>query len=356
MKCKSCGSKIKKNFNVCPNCGKKIIVKEKSKNINKKFFTISSIFLIIIILFICILSFFYSDIEKVKNSVVMLEVYNSRNELMATGSGFCAYKKNHIVTNFHVIEDAYSVKVVTDDKKKIESSGVLFFDREADLAVITIDGELKPLKIGNSSDLKVKSKVTAIGSPMGELNTISEGIISNIEEKDFIRISVLISHGSSGGVLLDNRNEVIGITSAGYDEAQNLNFAIPVNVLNKLYKENKDNKSKKFTELYNYINGDWEIVTDEDCTFHRVNDGVKKVRINAESAGGVGDIFSKTTSNPAYKIFDNKIGDVLDINYKLAGDENIYECNETWYSVTLDDGTEGFIWGGYQSMYVQEIR
>ena len=285
----------------------------------------------------------------------MLEVYNSRNELIATGSGFCAYKDNYIVTNFHVIDGAYSVKVITDDKKKIDSGGVVFFDKEEDLALITIDGKLKPLKIGNSNNLKIKSKVTAIGSPMGELNTVSEGIISNIDEKNLIRISVPISHGSSGGVLLNSRNEVIGITSAGYDEAQNLNFAINVNVLNELYKENKNNKTKSFIEVYNYI-GDYEIVTDEKCEFHTVNDGVKKVRITAESSGGVGDIFSKPTSNLAYKILDTQIGDILTINYKLAGDENIYECNETWYSVTLADGTEGFVWGGYQAMYVEEIR
>lgn len=334
----------------------------KNKNIislivkNKKItLIVSGVILLLIISLLLWQKLFISKIEDVKNSVVMLEVYNSRDELIATGSGFCAYKENYIVMNFHVIEGAYSVKVITDDKNYIDAEGVLFFSKEEDLAVITMDGKLKPLKIGNADNLKVKSNVTAIGSPMGELNTISEGIISNIDEKDLIRISVPISHGSSGGVLLNSRNEVIGITSAGYDEAQNLNFAINVNVLNKLFKENKNNKPKDFTQIYNYI-GDWEIVTDETCQFHIVNDGVKKVRITAESSAGVGDIFSKTTSNIAYKIYDNQVGDILNINYKLAGDENIYECNETWYSVTLSDGTEGFVWGGYQAMYVDEIR
>lgn len=327
------------------------------KGNNKKIKSLFIVLVITMIIFIGLLllpKIFGSNIENVKNSVVMLEVYNSRNELISTGSGFCAYKENYIVTNFHVIDGAYSVKVITDDKKEIDSSGVLFFSEEEDLSVITIDGELKPLKIGKSNNLKVQSKVTAIGSPMGELNTVSEGIISNIDEQNIIRISVPISHGSSGGVLLNSRNEVIGITSAGYDEAQNLNFAINVNVLNKLYEKKKHNKPIDFTEINNYV-GEWEIVTDEACTFHIVNDGVKQIRIAAESSAGVGDIFSKTTSNIAYKIYDNQIGDILNVNYKLVGDESIYECNETWYSVTLSDGTEGFVWGGYKSMYVNEI-
>ena len=323
---------------------------------NKKLtLIVSGVILLLIISLLLWQKLFTSKIEGVKNSVVMLEVYDSRNKLIATGSGFCAYKENYIVTNFHVIEGAYSVKVITDDKNYIDAEGVLFFSKEEDLAVITMDGKLTPLKIGNADNLKVKSKVTAIGSPMGELNTVSEGIISNIDEKDLIRISVPISHGSSGGVLLNGRNEVIGITSAGYDDAQNLNFAINVNGLNKLYEQNKNNKPKDFPQIYNNI-GDWDIATDEKCEFRIVNDGIKKIRITAESSAGVGDIFSKTLSNISYKIYDNQIGDVLTINYKLAGDENIYECNETWYSVSLSDGTEGFVWGGRQAMYVEEIR
>ena len=175
------------------------------------------------------------DIEEVKDSVVMIEVYGDSGDLLATGSGFCAYKDNWIITNFHVIEGAKSIKVETDSHQKYSAEKIVFFNKVQDIAVLSINGHLNPLKLGDSSNIKTKDKVTTIGSPKGELNTVSEGIISNVDNKAQIRISAPISHGSSGGVLLNHKNEVIGITSAGYDDAQNLNFAINISLLNNLY-------------------------------------------------------------------------------------------------------------------------
>lgn len=210
-----------------------------NKKVRKNTYRKICVVALIVVLIVCAVAFLIQphvqDIEYVKDSVVMIEVYDEKDSLVATGSGFCAYRENWIVTNYHVIEGAKAIQIITDERKSIDVDNIVFFNSERDLAVLSIDGKLNPLKIGNSKDIKTKDNITTIGSPKGELNTVSEGIISNVDNKEEIRISAPISHGSSGGVLLDSRNEVIGITSAGYDDAQNLNFAINVSVLDALF-------------------------------------------------------------------------------------------------------------------------
>lgn len=179
--------------------------------------------------------FFRVDLEYLKDSVVMVEVYDKYGNELATGSGFCAYRPDYIVTNYHVIEGAYEIKLVTDWDEEFNAKTVEIFNEAADIAILSIDGQLEPIKIGNSDTCKIGQKVYAIGSPVGEKNTVSQGTISNLDDVENIRTTVPISHGSSGGALLDNRGKLIGITYAGYDNAQNLNFAIPVTKLNNLY-------------------------------------------------------------------------------------------------------------------------
>lgn len=211
-----------------------------NKKIRKNTYRKVCVVALVVVLIVCAVVYFINehhvqDIEYVKDSVVMIEVYDEKESLVATGSGFCTYRENWIVTNYHVIEGAKTIQIITDERKSIDVDNIVFFNSERDLAVLSFDGKLNPLKIGNSKDIKTKDNITTVGSPKGELNTVSEGIISNVDNKEEIRISAPISHGSSGGVLLDSRNQVIGITSAGYDDAQNLNFAISVSVLEDLY-------------------------------------------------------------------------------------------------------------------------
>ena len=78
----------------------------------------------------------------------------------------------------------------------------------------------------------VGDKAYAIGSPRGLDNTLSDGMISQIRENDYLQISVPIDHGSSGGALLNEYGEVIGITSGGLDDSgANLNYAISIDVV-----------------------------------------------------------------------------------------------------------------------------
>ena len=139
---------------------------------------------------------------------------------MSTGSGFAAFESNCIVTNFHVIEGAKEIKILSNDNNEYYTADIIIFSKRDDLAIIETNGNLKPLDLGDGNNIKIKDKVTTIGSPMGEKNIVSEGIISNVDDINLIRITAPISHGSSGGVLLDKNYKVIGITNAGNDKAK----------------------------------------------------------------------------------------------------------------------------------------
>ena len=194
--------------------------------------------LLVIIITVIFNNFSFMNLEKIKNSVVMIKVYDMYNNEISTGSGFCAYNEDYIITNFHVIEGAYKIKVITDDNKIFTVKDVMIFNMEEDLAMLTGDFDLEPLKIGDTRNIEVGKEITAIGSPMGQLNTVSTGIVSNADNDYEIRITAPISPGSSGGVLLDQKGNVIGVTYATYNslKSQNINYAISVEFVEKMYK------------------------------------------------------------------------------------------------------------------------
>lgn len=184
------------------------------------------------------------DIAQNVLSMVIIYNYNSEGVLASSGSGFVIDSKGTIVTNYHVIDCASSIIITTNNNVDLYPSSVYNYDKERDIAILSLDASqtFKPLVLGDSAKVKVGDEVVAIGSPKGLQNTVSNGIISafrNLSGYNYIQISVPISHGSSGGALFNANGEVIGITSAGIEEGQNLNFAIPINDLKPLLKENK---------------------------------------------------------------------------------------------------------------------
>ena len=215
----------------------------------KKFMIKKKYYIVIIIIALILLSFsafllIPKNIEVIKNSVVKIVVYDKENNQIATGSGFCAYYKNYIVTNYHVISGAYRIEVVSDDKDVYDVVDIVIFDALDDLAIIETTGDFKPMTLATGKNLKAGQEVATIGSPQGMLNTVSTGVISNADEENYIRFTAPISPGSSGGVLLNSKNKVIGITTATYNslEAQNINFARSVEKLEDLYRALKDKK------------------------------------------------------------------------------------------------------------------
>lgn len=231
-------------------------INTRKKNSKSKIILISLLVVVFVILPLII--FAPKNIESTKDSVVMIEVHDKYNNQISTGSGFCAYKSDYIVTNFHVIEGAYKIKIITDENKEYPINDILIFNEEHDLAILSGDFKFKPISVGNATHLKAGDSVTAIGSPKGELNTVSTGIISNADNDYEIRITAPISPGSSGGVLLNKFNKVIGVTYAGYnaDDAQNLNYAISVDYLSRMYNSLKNNDCTVLNTNFNYGLGD----------------------------------------------------------------------------------------------------
>ena len=179
---------------------------------------------------------------KCSPAVFYIEIYDSNDKAVASGSGFFIDDKGTAVTNYHVIEDAYSALIQTSDTKEVfEVKGVYDYSKEQDWAVIKVD--CTGNKYLNISDAAVNggAKAYAIGSPLGLQNTISDGIVSNPAREtagvNYIQITAAISSGSSGGALLNTSGEVIGITSAGYTDGQNLNLAIPVSYFKNFKKD-----------------------------------------------------------------------------------------------------------------------
>jgi tetratricopeptide (TPR) repeat protein len=114
---------------------------------------------------------------------------------------------------------------------------LLHIDKENDLVILKAKGkDLPAVKIGDIAKMNIGEKVYVISSPQGLENTISDGILSGIRDiegtnKKILQITAPVSKGSSGGAVFNKDGEIIGIATFIIEEAQNLNFAMPVNVI-----------------------------------------------------------------------------------------------------------------------------
>lgn len=175
-------------------------------------------------------------------AVFCIVAYDMDGDPYSQGSGFFIDSSGIAVTNYHVIQNAFSADITTTNGVTYSGITVLGYDMDQDIAILKIKGSgFSYLPVGDSSQIQGGETVYAIGNPEGLTNTITEGLISNPCRKDvnnMIQISVPISHGSSGGALINAYGEVIGITSAGLATGQNLNFAVPINAAMALSRNN----------------------------------------------------------------------------------------------------------------------
>ena len=165
--------------------------------------------------------------EKAAPAVVFIQVDHA-----VMGSGFLVSPDGKIVTNLHVIARSKKATVRLDNGDAYDDVQVLDCDKRKDIAILKIKAvDLPFLKLGKSAHEEIGATVYTISNPVGYQNTLSQGLISSVRARDgfhVLQITAPISHGSSGGPLLNAKGEVIGITSALDDKGQNLNFAIPV--------------------------------------------------------------------------------------------------------------------------------
>jgi hypothetical protein len=179
-----------------------------------------------------------SEIAKntLKETVSIYMLDNSM-QVKSMGSGFII-SNGLIVTNFHVIEGAYKGYIKTNDSdKKIDIDGFVALDRANDIALLQVSKvNLTGIRVSERRPL-IGDKIFVAGNPQGLTGTFSDGIVSSvrtIEEKNLIQITAPISPGSSGGPVVNDNGELIGVAVGAYTNGQNLNFAIPVDIVQNL--------------------------------------------------------------------------------------------------------------------------
>jgi S1-C subfamily serine protease len=170
-----------------------------------------------------------------------------------SGSGSIIDTRGYVLTNNHVIENAYKVFISLADGSQIEGS-IVGADKENDLAVLKFDPprgvQLRTVPFGDSSNLRVGQKVLAIGNPFSLERTLTVGIVSGLGRpiqtsqqniiRDMIQTDASINPGNSGGPLLNAQGKMIGINTMIYSSSGGsvgIGFAVPVNTAKRVVAE-----------------------------------------------------------------------------------------------------------------------
>ena len=176
-------------------------------------------------------------------SAISIDPYKVSNRVnTAIGSGFIISEEGLILTNSHVVFGRQAIFVTLDDGRKFPVT-LLGADPISDLAILKIPNapqELPKAVFGDSSKIQIGEEIIAIGNPLGLEQTLTRGIISGLNRMiqetqmplmlPLIQMDAAINPGNSGGPLVNLCGEVIGINTATVAEAQNIGFAVPINL------------------------------------------------------------------------------------------------------------------------------
>jgi len=174
--------------------------------------------------------------QRSADAVFMLETFDETGGSIRTGSGFFISAGGLAVTNLHVLAGAASAKLTMYNGDVYQVLGVCAKSEENNLAMILIDpGERRVhfLNLADSDSIEVGNTVFALGSPLALINTMTEGIISNLNREldgsKLFQFSAPISFGSGGSPVLNELGQVVGVASSSFSYGQNLNLAVPAN-------------------------------------------------------------------------------------------------------------------------------
>ena len=174
----------------------------------------------------------------------MFDLWGPRyqRQVAVLGSGMVVHEDGYVITNAHVIKSSQKIKVVFSDGSEYAAK-IISGDESKDLAFlkIQVDKKLPHVRLGRSNDLMIGETVVAIGNPYGYANTVTSGVVSatgrdiQVAEgfwlRGLIQTDAPINPGNSGGPLLNINGELIGVNTAVRAEAENIGFAIPVDML-----------------------------------------------------------------------------------------------------------------------------
>lgn len=185
-----------------------------------------------------------SAVVAISNQGITTNFYGQTSETASSGSGFILTEDGYVVTNYHVVEGATTLTVITSDSTEYPAT-LVGYDSTNDIAVLKIEATGLPyVTLGSSDDLIVGDEVVAIGNPLGELtSTLTVGYVSAMDRDvttestiiNMIQTDAAINPGNSGGPLFNMNGQVIGITTAKYSgttssgaSIEGIGFAIPI--------------------------------------------------------------------------------------------------------------------------------
>ena len=271
------------------------------------------------------------------NSVVAISttIQSGRSSGQSSGSGFILTEDGYVITNYHVVEGATEIQVITHDGTEYDAE-LVGKDSSNDLAVLKVEASgLSAATLGSSNDLVIGDMVVAIGNPLGELaSTQTVGYVSGIDREvstsgsittiSMIQTDAAINPGNSGGPLFNMYGEVIGITTAKYSGTtgsgatiEGIGFAIPIDDVEPLIRDLID---------YGYVTGAYMAVTVQDtdsesAELFGIPTGAYIVSVEKHGAADRAGIQPKDI---VIAVDDHKVSNVTDLtralrNYK-AGD------------------------------------
>lgn len=191
-----------------------------------------------------------SLVKQVMPGVVLIQTFDSNGNGLSQGSGFVISKEGDVVTCYHVMRGYSTAIVTTSDENKFQVWNVTALNKSDDLARISLSAANQSFAYLslNTTTPEVGQNVIAIGGPLGLEKTVSQGIVSAIRSNT-IQITAPISPGSSGGPVFNMNGEVIGIVSSQMKSGQNLNFAIPANLISTMQQASTE-QVKELLEPY----------------------------------------------------------------------------------------------------------
>lgn len=308
-----------------------------------------------------------ASVEKAYTAVMMVRNYKDNTTIQSTGSAF-VYKSDdkyaYLMTNHHVIDEAFKVTLIRSDDKEIEGK-VLGSDEYLDLAVVRINKNdmIDVAVIGTSEKSKIGDTVFTIGSPLGYeyRGTVTDGILSGKDREVTVSISssddwimkvlqtnAAVNPGNSGGPLLNAQGEVIGIISLKLveTEVENMGFAIPIE-----YAMSHIDSLEKGEAIVRPMLGISMINANETYALYQngimlnknITSGVVVVDVTKGSGASKsdlkkGDVITKLnnerTDNVAYlryELYKYNVGDTITISYLRDGKERTTKIKLTEY-------------------------
>jgi putative serine protease PepD len=279
-------------------------------------------------------------------------VYNAASPSVASirtgsgsGTGFLVDSDGTIVTNAHVVGDSNQVQVRFNDKGDYHQAEVLSVDASTDLAAVKVDPSdaqgIRPLELADSDDAKVGDTVIAIGYPLGLDRTATSGIVSGLERQiqspngfsidQVIQTDAAVNPGNSGGPLLNDKGQVIGVNSqiataagggsGGSSGNVGIAFAVPSNTVTEVLPDLENGTAPKHAYLGLQTS---QAQTGSGAQIAEATAGGPAERAGLRSGDvvtKVGDTDVTSPDDVAQAIADNKPGDEVDVTVRRGGDE-----------------------------------